>query len=524
MSDISMGNKNSGNVSNSRIGKRALSIGLAAVLVLSSIVVALPVKNAYAAVSIRTSVDDLGNKFFGPSLVRVLITDTAKTNDNDSINVDVEVRRGTSSIGFVSVPVDAIGTSGQFELYIAAHTTFDPLNPTQGAPVDDAPATDDLDKEYSIVRIYNGAIADTTETPDLPNTKGINTNLQSGDIIRITYGGVSKDIRFEPTTATLTTDRTLAGDQNRVILRLNDQDANKDPTRVDTFPATSGNITSPSLNIDPNTVWKETGQNTGVFELVVVVNSNDPDNTTNNNIAGLPSVSFPSSATFTIRDHDVYVALPDAKAPYNAVTPTASTPSLTVQLRNSDGRIDLAAPLTIANGFQIRVTDPDRNIDTTARDVPHTAVLNTTSPATTVTDDGSGDTTAAYEVGDGSNNPTLNVSTTGPTAGVVTLTSILDFSANPGTVTFSAINTTGTAASLNVPTLGAGNVTIAPHPTDNDKRIVTITVPFSTTAAVSNAGLVVELTVNKTNTTPTLDTVSTTATIVTISTNVRNKS
>jgi hypothetical protein len=89
---------------------------------------------------------------------------------------------------------------------------------------------------------------------------------------------------------------------------LNDQDANRDPTAVDTFPATTSNITSPSLNIDANTVWKETGQNTGVFELVVVVNSIDPDNTTgNNNIAGLPSVSFPSSATFTITDHDVYI-------------------------------------------------------------------------------------------------------------------------------------------------------------------------------------------------------------------------
>jgi hypothetical protein len=367
MSDISMGNKNSSNVSNSRIGKRVLSIGLAAVLVLSSIVVALPVKNAYAAVSIATSVDNFGNKFFGPSLVRVLITDTAKTNDTDSINVDVEVRRGTSSLGSVTVPVDAIGTSGQFELYIAAHTTANPQNPTQGAPQGSATIENG---KYSIVRILR--TSDTTNDPTSTNVKRINLadtdNLKSGDIIRITYGGVSKDIKFEPTTATLTVDRTLAGDKNRVILRLYDPDANRDPTAVDTFPATTNNIISPSLDIDPNTVWKETGQNTGVFELVVVVNSNDPDNTTNNNIAGLPSVSFPSSATFTIRDHDVYVALPDAKAPYNAVIPTASTQSVTVQLKNSDGSIDLAAPLTIANGFQIKVTDPDRNIDTTAKD------------------------------------------------------------------------------------------------------------------------------------------------------------
>ena len=508
MSDISMGNKNSSNVSNTRIGKRVLSIGLAAVLVLSSIVVALPVKNAYAAVSIATSVDNLGNKFFGPSLVRVLITDTAKTNDNDSINVDVEVRRGTSSIGSVTVPVDAIGTSGQFELYIAAHTTFNPINPTQGAPVADDP--DDLDKEYSIVRIYNGAIADTTETPDLPNTKGINTNLQSGDIIRITYGGSSKDIKFEPTTATLTVDRTLAGDKNRVILRLNDQDANKDPTAVDTFKATTSNITSPSLNIDENTVWKETGQNTGVFELVVVVNSNDPDTTANNNIAGLPSVSFPSSATFTIKDHDVYVALPDAKAPYNAVTPTSSTQSVTVQLKNSDGRIDLAAPLTIANGFQIKVTDPDRNIDTTAKDVHHTAALNTGTPSTNITDSSGGSgNPVAYEVSG------LRFTTTRATAGNITITSTLTFTADPDTITDSDISVTIPTAPLEV-TYGTISKSITGTGTT---RTVTITIPFNTTAAVTNVKLdnttanKITVTVGGIDNSTTLSSVSTTATI-----------
>jgi hypothetical protein len=512
MSDISMGNKNSSNVSNSRIGKRVLSIGLAAILVLSSIVVALPVKNAYAAVSITTSVDALGNKFFGPSLVRVLITDTAKTNDTDSINVDVEVRRGTTVVGFVSVPVDAIGTSGQFELYIAAHTTFNPLNPTQGAPILDAP-DDDIDKEYSIVRILR--TSDTTSDPASPNVKRINLadtdNLKSGDIIRVTYGGVSKDIKFEPTTATLTVDRTLAGDQNRVILRLNDQDANKDPTAVDTFKATTSNITSPSLDIDTNTVWKETGQNTGVFELVVVVNSDDPDNTTNNNIAGLPSVSFPSSATFTIRDHDVYAALPDAKAPYDVAIPTASTQSVTVQLKNSDGRIDLAAPLTIANGFQIRVTDPDRNIDTTAKDVHHTAALNTGTPSTNITDSsgGSGDP-VVYEVSG------LRFTTTRAiTAGNITIISTLTFSANPGTITDADITvSTPTAPS------GVTYSTISKSITGTGTtRTVTITIPYSTTTAVTNVKLdnttanKITVTVGGIDNTTTLSSVSTTATI-----------
>ncbi|MEM4146019.1 MAG: hypothetical protein QXI69_08200, partial [Candidatus Nitrosocaldus sp.] len=366
----------------SNASKRMLSIGLAAIIVLSSIVVVLPVQKAYAAVSIATSVDNLGNKFFGPSLVRVLITDTAKTNDTDSINVDVEVRRGTTLLGQTSVTVDAIGTSGQFELYIAAHTDAVPANPTQSNDADGIPDVT-INGENSIVRIYPGAAAGSD------NLRGINvpSDLQSGDRIIITYGGQSKEIRFEKSTASLTTDRTTAGNENRIILRLNDQDANIDPTRVDLIPANNSILIAPTgLTISPTALFKETGQNTGIFELVVGVNTLVD--------AELTVATFPSSATFTVQDHDVYARYNDSngdsiadqfvytttggglgKAPYNRSVSTTSTSSQSVSLRNVDGSIDLAAPPTLANGFQIRITDADRNIDTTARDTFNASIF-----------------------------------------------------------------------------------------------------------------------------------------------------
>ncbi|MEM1959460.1 MAG: hypothetical protein QXP14_06425, partial [Candidatus Nitrosocaldus sp.] len=352
----------------SNASKRMLSIGLAAIIVLSSIVVVLPVQAQQQQVTITASTDEHNNRFFGPSLVRVLITDRSlQGSPQDEINVTVEARRGTTSLGQTSVPVAEIGSSGQFELYVAAHTDAIPANPTQL----------DLDN-VSIVRIYSNPTTNNENTQvgggldnNIPAIRGINTTLQSGDVIRITYGGVTKDIRFESSTAALTTDRTTAGDGNRIILRLNDQDANIDPTSVDEFTADNTNLISPPsppLAFAGGAKWKETGQNTGIFELVVGVNTSADANLT---------ATFPSSATFTVQDHEVYAVYTGAKSPYNAIKSTTSTSSQSVSLRNVDGSIDLAAPPTLANGFQIRITDADRNKDTTARDTFNANIFGT---------------------------------------------------------------------------------------------------------------------------------------------------
>ncbi|MEM4377326.1 MAG: hypothetical protein QXZ15_07485 [Candidatus Nitrosocaldaceae archaeon] len=329
---------------------RVMSLAIAALLVTSTFAAVMPIQKSYAEVSIETS----NNTFFGPSMVRVLIIDTALRGDpSDTITVNVDAEGETGSI-----QVKEIGTSGQFELYIAAHTNANPASPTQL----------DMD-DVSVVRIFSGATSANNANDDQPIVTGISTDLEDGDEIELTYTGSSKTIRFEASDASLSVDRTTAGNENIIKLKLTDQDANLDPTTKDRFDASVGSIVSPSLDFASGAVWEETGSNTGIFELSVGVNIMKS--------AKLSVASFPSSAIFEIRDHDVYDIYANAVAPYNDRDATTRTITKTVDLKNSDGSITLQAPLTIGNGFQIKIVDADRNVDSGERDIFDTNIFGT---------------------------------------------------------------------------------------------------------------------------------------------------
>ena len=338
------------------------SLGLMALLLTSTIAAVMPIQKSFAAVTIETSSDT----FYGPSLVRVLITDTAKTEADDTINVDVEVV-GKSSI---TVTAASIGTSGQFELYIAAHTTALPANPTQVADADgddDALATN----EFTLVRIFDTGMGNDNQG----NVASIDVALEEGDDIEITYGGQTKTITYEPTDASFSLDRTIAGDGNQIILSIMDQDANLDPTSVDSFAADVSIVdVSTGFAIDfTNVMFEETGQNTGDFEANVMVNEpfDAMDDNAELRATGDNPIDFPNSASFTLTDHDVYhsaVATVAGTPPFTVPEPTLRTVSETVQLRNFDGEIVFDKSVTIGNGFDITIIDPDRNIDTTTED------------------------------------------------------------------------------------------------------------------------------------------------------------
>jgi hypothetical protein len=320
---------------------KVLSLVLIGLLVTSAVSV-MPIQKSYAEVSIETS----ANKFFGPSMVKVLITDTAlRGSPSDQISVTVET--GSSS---TIIPVNEIGTSGQFELYIAAHTNANPANPTQT----------DMD-DVSIVRIYSGASAsDSGNTTDnQPIVRGINKDLEDGDKITIRYGGSSKDVQFQSSIASISSDRTVAGNSTMIRLKLTDQDANLDPTKKDEFPANNINIISPSLTFASNAKWIETADNSGIFELKVGVNTMFNAKLTS---------ALPGTATFDIKDHKVYTNYLNSIAPYNSASATENTVSRTINIQNADGVITLAADLTLANGFQLKIEDADRNIDTEEKD------------------------------------------------------------------------------------------------------------------------------------------------------------
>src|ERR1051326_6583782 len=69
---------------------------------------------AYAAVDIQTS----ANNFFGPDLLRVVVTDSSISNPGQTIIVNVTAVRGATTLG-VSLPtVTQIGSTGAFEFYV----------------------------------------------------------------------------------------------------------------------------------------------------------------------------------------------------------------------------------------------------------------------------------------------------------------------------------------------------------------------------------------------------------------------
>ncbi|UVS67911.1 hypothetical protein NWT39_08340 [Nitrososphaera viennensis] len=347
--------------------KKPTSVVFAALLFFGAVVgvMAFAPNQAYAAVSVTQDTP----KIFGSALGRVMITDTAMQGGStqDTITVNVEAKRGTTSLGSVNAQVKEIGTSsGQFELFVTtANSPFNPAAPTFDSTT---PAN------AHVVRIntaptgdgVNDAVIDLNGASAADQTK----ELKDGDSIVVTYGGQQSTILFQKTIATVSTDRTIAGNNTLITVRINDPDANNDPTLVNTFTASSAVVKAAISGVDKasfvaNATFAETGQNSGVFEHTFKVGGT----ATTQSVIDLTALTLPQSVTFQVTDHDVYAPAPTgAVAPYNAAVSTTSTPSASVTLRNDDGLLGVTASITMANGIQLQVTDPDRNVDTAQRD------------------------------------------------------------------------------------------------------------------------------------------------------------
>jgi hypothetical protein len=339
--------------------KRSTGIVIAALLVFGAVagVMTFSVKNAYAATSITTSSD----KFYGPNLLRAVITDTAKNTAGDTIIAHVDVKRGSSILGSKDYTLTNIGSSGTFEFFVTTSNTLSPAAPTftgtGGA---------------FVLRV--NTLPATVNSNDQTITTA--SNLQDGDSVVITYGGQTQTVQFAKSNAVASVDRNTAGDTDNVVLTLTDTDANIDPTKVDVFDAT-GLVTASTGTLDlTGAKFKETGQNTNQFELVTNVGITPTAPTDG---AKLTVTSFPSSTTLTINDKDVYVA-GNGPIVFNAITPVTSTitSSKSVTLQNVDGVISTTVPITLGNGIQIQVNDSDRNVDTKTKDSIATGVVTVT--------------------------------------------------------------------------------------------------------------------------------------------------
>src|SRR5436853_5563860 len=93
--------------------KKTSGIAIAALLVFGVVVgaVSFSLTHAYATSSITTTT----SKFFGPDLLKVLITDSSKTVVSDVITPHVDAKRGSTVLGSADPQLCNIGTSGSFE-------------------------------------------------------------------------------------------------------------------------------------------------------------------------------------------------------------------------------------------------------------------------------------------------------------------------------------------------------------------------------------------------------------------------
>ena len=348
--------------------KKPTSLVFATLLFFGAVVgvMAFAPHQAYAAVSMTPD----NPKIYGSGLGRVLITDTAlQGSPQDTILVTVKALHGSGTLGQVNMQVKEIGTSGQFELFVT--TANAPFNPASSTFDPAVPA--------------NAYVARINPTPTGDANDGsvaTGSALSNGDSIQVVYGGQTTTFNFSKTIATVSVDRTTAGTNNLVTVRITDSDANIDPTKVDSFTADNTVITALIGAVDKASFaagaeFTETGQNTGAFEHTFEVGGTVPA-TTQSEI-DLTALSLPQSATFRVVDHDVYGPVPaGATAPYNAILATTSSPSTSVTLRNDDGQVNITGTATMANGLQIQVTDPDRNIDTAQEDVIPAGVVTVT--------------------------------------------------------------------------------------------------------------------------------------------------
>src|ERR1051326_8868088 len=207
------------------------ALGVSILLLMSSIGIVgfLPTKFAFAATTITTS----SSQFYGSSLERVLITDTAKTNAGDSILPHIDVKRGAGTLASIDPTIFNIGTSGTFEFYLTtSNAPFNPAHPNFGFG---------NSSSAFVGRINSSPVGDEN---DFLVSLSSGDFLKDGDSIVVSYGGNNLTILFAKSNVVASVDRTIAGDGDFVTLTLNDQNANIDPTNVDMITAASSILTA----------------------------------------------------------------------------------------------------------------------------------------------------------------------------------------------------------------------------------------------------------------------------------------
>jgi hypothetical protein len=324
-----------------------------AALLLMGVVAILPLTNsasAQASATITTSADQHGNRFFGPAWAEVMIDVPSHRNDSANVGtLQVQITAFSSTQSYSITETTA--ASGIFLIYLRVDadktTAEEPV--TINAPF--------ANTHHRII-IGDGALAagyTATGTPAGSTRAPLDVaaaNVVEGGSITVTASGVTKTLTYDDSSAGIVLDRTAFGPGSTIITQVRDQDANLDPTRVNTLTETAANQMIAAGGDAPTVIgtFTETGTNTAIFELTSLTVS-----------AGALAVGQDSvSRSLTANDRNTFTAGAGGTPvnPGGAVIGTSAS-SYTVQTQR--GTFQALNATSFASELPLRIADLDRN-------------------------------------------------------------------------------------------------------------------------------------------------------------------
>jgi hypothetical protein len=363
--------------------KQPLTLFVVAILAASVFsvvgITSIPLQKASAqTVTIETSADELGGTFFGHGVLQVIIEDDSTDDDAPSefINVDVEGDGSSTASCNDAVIPDTNDGSQRFEFFLvhedstfATGTGIDAINVdgTQNSATGtcDFDATGPGSLGAPIITWGSSAAADITTGDDLFD-----------DVtFTIDYGNEDVTINYEEVPGDLTLDRDLFGSTSLIYFRINDQDANLNPTDADAFTLTEAQVNTLLFDIEggafdevggDDITFEETGDNTAVFEAEIFL---DQAATTDQFDATEDTVQL------TLNDQADYdtTLLDSAGGAIDiedgGINDSTDTSEFSFEISDEDGSIDDIPDLTFSGELKMTLRDDDQNIDSEDEDV-----------------------------------------------------------------------------------------------------------------------------------------------------------
>jgi hypothetical protein len=212
-------------------------------------------------VNIKTSADGHDSKFFGEGVLQVLLTDSDANDDNtvEHVKVDVTADPHSSSADSASFTVpETSRSSGIFEFFIVhANST--------------AVEQGDLDSLNS-VGVQGDGVCVADCAPVITFGPGGDLDITSALYNEVVFDIFAADteitVNYEETMGTLKLDRDSYGTDSFVYISIVDGDADLNPTARDQFTVdpNSDMLELEGGTLETGVIFKETGDNTGVFE------------------------------------------------------------------------------------------------------------------------------------------------------------------------------------------------------------------------------------------------------------------